>query len=91
MCSYYRYVVLMRSIQEVIARNIRVAAAEKDWSLAHVAELAEMSKQALSKRLQGETAMKLDDLARLARALDIPFSRLVAGVDEASEMEVCQS
>lgn len=62
-------------------------AARLDLHLAEVADAAGMSRQALNQRLRGPTELKLSEILRLAKALEIPFSRLTEGVDGAVELE----
>lgn len=79
--SVQRYVVIM-STSDQIARNLRVAAAEKDWTLTKVAEASGMSKQALSHRLRGTTSIRIEELLAWAEVLDVPLSRLLRGVGD---------
>lgn len=65
-------------IRARVATAIRVEMARRQISQTRLAEMAGMRQAVLSRRMTGETAFDLDDLDRLATALGVPVSSLVA-------------
>lgn len=53
-----------------------------DMSQAQAAAAVGLSQPQFSKRLRGEVDWKLGDLVQLAEVFKIPFTSLVAGLDE---------
>ena len=66
--------------RKILARNLKVAAAERDTSLTGVATAAGKDRQYLNRRLNGTTAISLEDLMNWAEILDVPLTRLLNGV-----------
>jgi len=54
--------------------------ARRSHSQVSLAPLVGMRQQALSRRLSGRTPFTIDELARIAGALEVPLSRLVSEV-----------
>lgn len=68
------YHVLVRS-------NVKAELARKDVQGQAAAERIGMSATMLSSRLHGRSDWRLGELVKLAEILDIPFSRLIEGID----------
>ncbi|MCY1139378.1 XRE family transcriptional regulator [Actinoplanes sp. Pm04-4] len=64
-------------ISDVVRRRVREAGRARGWSLDALAARCHISASTLSRIETGRTRMDLDQLARLARALDVPATRLV--------------
>jgi len=64
-----------------VAANIRAKMAYAEHTQTTLAELIGMTQQAFSRRMTGQTPFTLDELGRIASALDVPLSALVG--DEA--------
>ena len=60
-----------------VANNIRAEVARRRLSQVKLAEQVGIRQQALSRRLNGTTPFRIDELARIAEVLDIPLSELV--------------
>lgn len=60
--------------------------ARRDWLGQKTAESIGLTPATFSSRLHGRTEWRMNELVGLAKALDIPFSSLVEGVD--SELAV---
>lgn len=61
-----------------VAANVRAEMAFANISGRQLAEKLRVSQPALSRRLRGETAFDVTELAAIATALDVPLSVLVA-------------
>lgn len=61
-----------------VADNIRAEVARRRISQTVLAEKVGIRQQALSRRLNGSTPFRIDELARIADALDIPLTELVS-------------
>lgn len=68
------------SYRKILARNLKVAAAERDTSLTAVTQATGQDKQYLNRRLNGTTTISLEDLLNWAEFLDVPLTRLLNGV-----------
>lgn len=60
-----------------VANNIRAEVARRRLSQVKLAEQVGIRQQALSRRLNGTTPFRIDELARIAEVLDMPLSELV--------------
>lgn len=69
------------SYQVVLRGNIKAAMARRDWLGQQTAEAIGMTPATFSSRLHGRTEWRMSELVSLAEALQVPFARLVAGVD----------
>lgn len=65
----------------VVRSNVKAELARKDIQGQAAAEEIGMSAAMLSSRLHGRSDWRLGELVKLAEMLDIPFSRLVEGID----------
>lgn len=74
------------SYQMVLRGNIKAAMARRDWLGQKTAESIGLTPATFSSRLHGRTEWRMNELVGLAKALDIPFSSLVEGID--SELAV---
>ncbi len=70
----------------VLRGNIKAAMARRDWLGQKTAESIGLTPATFSSRLHGRTEWRMNELVGRAKALDIPFSSLVEGVD--SELAV---
>lgn len=61
-----------------VADNIRAEVARRKLSQVKLAEQVGIRQQALSRRLNGTTPFRIDELVRIAAVLDIPLAELVA-------------
>lgn len=66
-----------------VGSNVRAEMARRKLSQAALAERLEMTQQALSRRISGRQAFKVDELHSVAEALDVPVSELF-GTEQAS-------
>ena len=62
---------------ERIANRIRGLMAERRVSQLALADRLGISRAAMGRRLTGEIALDVDDLAAIARVLEVPVTRLV--------------
>lgn len=63
---------------DVVATRIRFLRLEKGWSQEHLAEAAGLSRDAVSRIERGDRQPSLDTLQRIADALEVSLSSLVA-------------
>lgn len=70
-----------------VAGEVRAAAARRRMSGTQLARLIGVSQVAMSRRLNGRMAFRVDELAILAEALDVPISDLLP-VTRASRAEL---
>lgn len=61
-----------------VADTVRAEVARRRLSQVKLAEQVGIRQQALSRRLNGTTPFRIDELARIADALNIPLADLVA-------------
>ena len=61
-----------------VVDNIRAEVARRRLSQVSLAEQVGIRQQALSRRLNGTTPFRIDELARIAQALNMPLAELVA-------------
>jgi len=59
---------------------VKAEMARRSHSQVSLAPLVGMRQQALSRRLSGRTPFTIDELARIASALEVPLSHLVSDV-----------
>lgn len=71
---------------EILRSNIGAELGRRSFHQKDAAEALGLSKGSFSAKLHGRGNFKIDELIALARWLDIPFSRLVEGFDEAEEI-----
>ncbi|MGO2943988.1 MAG: hypothetical protein ACTIDO_17030 [Brevibacterium aurantiacum] len=69
------------SYQAVLRGNIKAAMARRDWLGQRTAEAIGLTPALFSSRLHGRTEWRLSELVNLALALEVPFGRLVDGID----------
>lgn len=81
-----RTTVVPVSYQVVLRGNIKAAMARRDWLGQKTAESIGLTAATFSSRLHGRTEWRMNELVDLAKALDVPFTRLVEGID--SELAV---
>lgn len=84
--SLVRTTVVPMSYQVVLRGNIKAAMARRDWLGQKTAESIGLTAATFSSRLHGRTEWRMNELVDLAKALDVPFTRLVEGID--SELAV---
>jgi len=72
---------------QVAGANVRGAMARRGITQVQMATLLGVSQPAVSARLRGETPFDVNELARVAKALDVPIERLVEGIDELPGIE----
>lgn len=70
----------------VLRGNIKAAMARRDWLGQKTAESIGLTPATFSSRLHGRTEWRMNELVDLAKALDVPFTRLFEGID--SELAV---
>lgn len=73
----------LSGMREAVARAVRVAMAGKNISGRALADMIGMPQSAFSRRMTGETAFDVDELAAVARALEVPLSTFVADMPSA--------
>ncbi|HET6402738.1 MAG TPA: helix-turn-helix transcriptional regulator [Candidatus Kapabacteria bacterium] len=61
--------------------NIRAARNNKEWSQEKLATRAKLDSSYLSELERGQVNVSIDKLVIIAKALRIPFSELVKGLD----------
>lgn len=61
--------------------NVRGEMARRRVTQARLSSALGISQAAVSKRLRGETPFDINELALIARVLDVPLARLTEGVD----------
>jgi transcriptional regulator with XRE-family HTH domain len=66
-----------------VGNNVRAELARRNESQGSLAERLNMTQQALSRRISGRQAFKVDELQRVADALEVPISDLY-GTEQAS-------
>lgn len=71
---------------EILRSNIGAELGRRSYHQKDAAEALAMSKGSFSAKLHGRGSFKVDELVALASWLEIPFSRLVEGFDEAVEI-----
>jgi transcriptional regulator with XRE-family HTH domain len=69
--------------REAVASAVRVAMARKNISGRALAEAIGMPQSRFSRRMTGEIAFDVDELAAVAAALDVPLSDFVSDVPSA--------
>lgn len=63
--------------------NIRAELGRRGLSQQEAADAIGIRQSSMSARIQGKVEFKVSELIDLARCLEVPFSRLVEGLDEA--------
>lgn len=66
------------ALRKLVAANVRRLVNDRDWTITHLAALAGVSRASLVHALNGANSMTLDRLARLADALEVHPSELLA-------------
>ncbi|WP_372457193.1 helix-turn-helix domain-containing protein [Mycobacterium intracellulare] len=72
------------SLAERVGANVRAEMARHKVSQVALAEQLDMAQQALSRRISGQTAFKVDELHRVAEILGVPTSVLMGDEQRAS-------
>lgn len=72
----------MSNYSKIVRSNILAEFGRKDIYQAHAAEWINISPAAFGFRLNGKTDFRLGELITIAEKLGVPFSTLVAGLDE---------
>ena len=67
--------------RKIIGANIRAARHAKEWSQEKLAIRAKMNSAYLSELELGHENVSVDTLAKISKALRVPFSELVKGMD----------
>jgi len=67
----------LSGIRSDVATVVRVELAKRRMSAAELARRAGMKQQRLARRMTGNTAFDVDDLAAIAKVLDIPMAALL--------------
>jgi transcriptional regulator with XRE-family HTH domain len=66
-----------RSTDEKVAANVRAEMGRKKCNQVVLADRIGMTQQALSRRLAGQTPFTVDELSRVAAALDVLVTTLI--------------
>lgn len=74
------------SYHEMLYRNIGEALGRADWSNTRAAEAIGMKRSTFSAKRSGTSDFRIRELVRLAQSLNIPFSELTKGFDDATEL-----
>ena len=77
-------------LRSSLAENLRLARAERRWSLRELAARSEVSKALLSRIERGEGNPSIETLFRIAAALALPVSDLIA-VQEPAQVKVVRA
>ena len=67
--------------RKIVGSNVRVARHRKEWSQEKLAVRAKMDSTYISELERGQVNVSLDTLVKISKALKIPFSELVKGMD----------
>jgi transcriptional regulator with XRE-family HTH domain len=67
--------------RKMIGKNIRTARLEKGWSQEKLATRAKMNSDYLSTLERGLVNVSVDKLIKISKALRVPFTDLVKGLD----------
>lgn len=67
--------------QDLVATEIRVTMARRHWNQAELARRLGVSEQWVSTKLRGKSAMFVNDLERIAQALNVPMPELLPDWD----------
>lgn len=73
---------MKQTTAERVGANVRAEMTRAGVSQTTLAEQLGMSQPALSKRLLGKQVFDVDELARVAAALELDMSVLIAGADQ---------
>lgn len=65
------------TLNERVAEEIRVMLARRNITATELARRAGMTQRSISRRITGEKAIDVDDLERIARALDVEITELL--------------
>ena len=71
------YVMAVPNTAQRVADNVRAEVARRKVSQTSLAQLVGIRQQALSRRLNGNTPFRIDELFAIAEALDTTVSELV--------------
>ena len=71
-----------RSINDLVAEEIRVHLARRRMSASDLARLTGMTQRAISRRLTGEKVIDVDDLEKIAKVLNLEVAELLPRVNE---------
>ena len=77
---------LDKVLSQTIARRVREHRLQLGFTIAHLADLATMSKGMLSKIENAQNSPSLSTLARLAEAMAVPVTAFFRGLDEESDI-----
>jgi transcriptional regulator with XRE-family HTH domain len=65
------------TLNERVAEEIRVQLARRNITATELARRAGMTQRSISRRITGEKAIDMDDLEKIAKALDVPITALL--------------
>ena len=65
-------------LRMVLARNLRLQRFLRGWSQEHLAEVAGLHRTYVSIIERGQCSVSIDNLDKLARALEVPLASLLA-------------
>jgi len=75
------------TLNERVAEEIRVLLARRNITASELARRIGMTQRSMSRRITGEKAIDVDDLGRIAEALDVPIADLLPqGVSRKSNL-----
>ena len=74
-----------QSLDEAVAPRLRVLRSEQGWSLAHVADAANLHRTSLGLVERGKRGLSLDAAARLARVFGLRLSELIRQAEASME------
>jgi transcriptional regulator with XRE-family HTH domain len=69
--------VALGEIGEVVRENIRIIRTEKELTQAELANMADLPSQSITEIENGARRVNVDDLVAIARALGVPFSKIL--------------
>jgi len=74
-----------QSLDEAVATRLRVLRSEQGWSLAYVADAANLHRTSLGLVERGKRGLSLDAAARLARVFGLRLSELIRQAEASME------
>lgn len=69
--------VALGEVGELVRENIRYIRTDKELTQAELATVADLPSQSITEIENGARRVNVDDLVAIARALGVPFSRLL--------------
>lgn len=70
-----------KDIDAIIAKNLRIARYLREMTLKDIGEILDVSGQQVQKYETGKSAISIDSLVKLAKALDLPISFFFEEID----------